>query len=1152
MIFLFGLGSSMVCAAQGFSEYFMKDTLITDCQGILYDSGGPTAAYGHNENITTVIAAGGVVTLTFQGFFQLENNVDFLKIYDGPSIASPLLGQFTGTSVPPTLVANSGYVTLVMTTDNNVAYGGFKMQWTSVQPMPTPPAVSVPVLPSCSSNQLTLHFSTPVQCDWLTTASVTMFQSGQSTTSTSVVGLCDNNGIANDAIVTFSQPFLANCTYHLQLSISIPDNCGVEYSFVISSMFTLSSCPIEAEIIAVDTILCMGNCTPLGAIVMGCGNFTYSWNNGLPATSGPHMVCPTQTTTYTVVVTNINTGASVSVSRTIEVIEAEILTPSQSICQSADDLVMQANTSGNWTGVGLEWGTNIFDPDSALAGINYIYFEKEGCVDSVAITVTPIQAQDSTAACPGTSPFQLIAQPPGGIWNGPHTTAAGIFDPAVIGSYTITYTVNGCVDEVVVNVDTIGNTISLDSLCQSIDYDTLVFSPIGGVWSGLGIVDSLLGVFSPALVNPGMIELTYSIHGCVHTFEVYVKEIQLGNTVQTTCPLQLPAVVYTSQPSPSGGVWSGDGIVDNTTGMFDPSLIADDTWTGVIYQAPNGCSDTIFVYNRQTEVAVDSLMFCLNDAAVELNETLLEAIEPWDGAWSGPGISTNNGSWYFDPAIAGVGVHTIIYTNNTCQDFVTVIVYDDDLPDLPFEFCSTNPEGILVPNWLPGGYWWGVGITDSVLGKFNPAIADEGSYYVYWQSPAGCMDSIAVTVEVFEAAQLSGLESAYCSSTDEILFSATPAGGTLSGDFIDYSFIPAELAPGAYQAIYTVQGVICPSSTDAVTVNIYPPLTATLTISDDTLCPGQSVNLTVNAVGGNAVNGYQYLWSNGGAPIATNTSTPSVNTVITVEVSDGCSTPVVLSASIEVLPSIDVVTTSSDAVCSSEIGWATAEILSQGNYTMAWNGIYQDTVFAQAGTIQTLVVTDVDNGCTYTENVIIDNLPIVSAAFILVPGGECITIEDQDNVSIIDISQNGVTGLWEFGNGETLAYSSGQSITQSYPGPGSYTITLTLQNASGCESIASQQLCILSENPVFIPDIFSPNGDGNNDVLKVRGFGLRKIDFKIYNRWGEEVFSTKTADIGWDGNYRGMPAPSGSYVFTFFARMGETVIEKQGEIVLVR
>lgn len=1138
---------------QIFPEFNMSDTTITECQGILYDSGGPTAAYSNNENLTTVIAAGGVITLTFQGFFQLENNLDFLRVYNGPNSGAPLLGEYTGTTLPPTLTANSGFVTLVMTSDNNVAYGGFKMQWTSEQPIPIPPAISVPNIPDCNSSQINIALSTPVQCEWLATATVKFFVNSQQFTSTGILDNCNGNGQTSLITVNVPQPFTFNCAYNLQLNISIPDNCGTLYPFIISGSFNMNGCGIDAAINATTQELCKGNCAQLQAVVTGCYTYTYAWSNGLPASAGPHVVCPTTTTTYTVIITEQPSGATTTESITIDVEEIEILTVNQTVCQSIDDIVMEATTNGSWYGTGLEWGTNIFDPDSANAGLNYIYFQTENCIDSVAITVTPIATDDIIAACPDSDPFQLEAEPGGGLWSGSsNVTAGGLYTPTAQGTYTVNYTLGGCTDLLTINIADIGGEFILDTICQSVWYDTIAFTPFGGEWIGPGIIDSLYGVFAPEFAPPGDVELLYVIHGCSQVFNVFVKEIKIGAAYQTSCPSEAPLFMYETDPAPPGGYWEGDGIINTTTGLYDPGLIPDNSWTSIIYYAPNGCSDTTFIYNLQTTVQETDLSFCLNDEALSLTENNLGTIGPWGGAWTGPGVGWMNDNWVFNPTIAGVGSHTIYFENNTCIDSLLMTIFPEELPDEAFEFCSTDTPVVLVPNLTAGGTWTGSGITDTAIGLFDPAVAEPGAYYVYWSSPAGCSDSISVFVEEFQEATIVGLSTTYCLIDTEYTFSATPEGGTLSGSLASYSFNPQDLGEGDYTVIYTYTSSVCPASNDEVSFTINPLLTATLTASDDTLCNTQSVTLSVNAQGGNPTSGYNYIWSNGAPSLATNTSTPGQSTTFSVEVSDGCSEPITLSIDIEVLPPIEVVTSSSEAVCPGEIGWATAEVLSEGTYSIQWNNITQDTVYAPAGTIQVLLVTDLINQCTYTESVVIENLPIVSATFIIVPGGGCISSDQKDNVSIIDVSQNGSSGEWNFGNGQTLPYLPGQSITQSYPGPGNYIINLSIQNDDGCEATSIQTLCVLADEPVFIPDIFSPNGDGNNDILFVRGHGIDKIDFKIYNRWGEMVFSTMSADQGWDGRYRGQPAASGNYFYSFRASTGDVVIEKNGEIALVR
>ena len=107
--------------------------------------------------------------------------------------------------------------------------------------------------------------------------------------------------------------------------------------------------------------------------------------------------------------------------------------------------------------------------------------------------------------------------------------------------------------------------------------------------------------------------------------------------------------------------------------------------------------------------------------------------------------------------------------------------------------------------------------------------------------------------------------------------------------------------------------------------------------------------------------------------------------------------------------------------------------------------------------------------------------------------------------------------------------------------------------------------CLLDDDEVLIdvrydfssdiPDAFSPNGDGNNDILYVRGWGIEELlEFRIYNRWGEVVFETTDLNEGWDGNYQGEPVQAGTYVYTLRARssIGQETQLLKGDILLIR
>ncbi len=88
---------------------------------------------------------------------------------------------------------------------------------------------------------------------------------------------------------------------------------------------------------------------------------------------------------------------------------------------------------------------------------------------------------------------------------------------------------------------------------------------------------------------------------------------------------------------------------------------------------------------------------------------------------------------------------------------------------------------------------------------------------------------------------------------------------------------------------------------------------------------------------------------------------------------------------------------------------------------------------------------------------------------------------------------------------------------------------------------------------VFIPNVFSPNQDGKNDVLYIRGKGIDEIQFIIYDRWGERVFESIDINTGWDGNYNGAPMNSAvfAYVLTGKFKNGDP-IDKKGNVTLLR
>ncbi len=141
------------------------------CGGNFVDSGGTTGNYANNENITTTICPtnpGDLVTVTFTAF-NIENNFDFLKIYDGNSAAATLLANLTGTAIPPsfTSTAANGCLTFVFTSDGSVTPAGWIANITCLPP---------PVCQQPTALTTTALLSTSVSLGWTNVGAATSWQ----------------------------------------------------------------------------------------------------------------------------------------------------------------------------------------------------------------------------------------------------------------------------------------------------------------------------------------------------------------------------------------------------------------------------------------------------------------------------------------------------------------------------------------------------------------------------------------------------------------------------------------------------------------------------------------------------------------------------------------------------------------------------------------------------------------------------------------------------------------------------------------------------------------------------------------------------------------------------------------------------------------
>lgn len=115
-------------------------------------------------------------------------------------------------------------------------------------------------------------------------------------------------------------------------------------------------------------------------------------------------------------------------------------------------------------------------------------------------------------------------------------------------------------------------------------------------------------------------------------------------------------------------------------------------------------------------------------------------------------------------------------------------------------------------------------------------------------------------------------------------------------------------------------------------------------------------------------------------------------------------------------------------------------------------------------------------------------------------------------------------------------------------------ITLQVKNGS-CQDTDSITVYFYNNTAgsIFVPNAFTPNGDGNNDCFGIKHkSNFKNYYFAVYNRWGERVFESDSPDYCWDGTYRTTPSEGGTYYYFLSAESNCGKIFKKGDVVLVR
>ena len=205
-------------------------------------------------------------------------------------------------------------------------------------------------------------------------------------------------------------------------------------------------------------------------------------------------------------------------------------------------------------------------------------------------------------------------------------------------------------------------------------------------------------------------------------------------------------------------------------------------------------------------------------------------------------------------------------------------------------------------------------------------------------------------------------------------------------------------------------------------------------------------------------------------------------------------------------------------------------------------------LYANTGTYTITLIANDPSTCNLTDTtrqtITVHPIPIAGFTFSPNPG------QENTPTSFNNTSTGAVRYFWSFGDGDT---SNLTNPVHQYRITGTFDACLIAYNQFGCADTLCQQVSTIIVPLIDVPNAFTPNGDGINDNVFVRGFGISKMTFKIYNRLGQLVFQSADQANGWDGRFKGVLQPMDSYGYTLEVEFSnDSRATKKGDITLIR
>lgn len=955
----------------------------------------------------------------------------------------------------------------------------------------------------------------------------------------------------NNYTATTQSPTIPNTTLGMTGTYSVTVTFAAGCSATASTNVVVAN-NLTATVTPATVSICRYDSTTLRAT--GASNFT--WSNG--ETTDTIRISPANTTTYTVTVDDGN-GCSASASATVTVNPA----PAAAINPATVSLCGSSGGSATLTasgGTGYLWSNNantaaITVTPATTTTYTVTVSDGTSCSSTASAVVTvgtpptiTVNAS-STNVCAGQTVTLTAANGNTYAWSNNATGAVITVNPFTTTTYTVTGTdANGCTGSASININV--------TQAYTATATPTAVSCFGG---NDGAVNLTLGAGGQApftyLWSNGA--TTQNINGLVaDTFDVTVTDnVGCGATASAIVNQPLPILItethtdalcngnadgtitltVTDGTSPYTYLWNDNDVNQNRTGL------AAGTYT-VVVTDNNACTATIpgIIISEPalltiTETHTD--VTCNGAADGTITTTTAGGTTPYSYVWGDGSFPIANRTGL------AAGTYTVtVYDAHQCSATVsativepTALVISETHTDALCKGSATGTIDVTLTGGNPPySYIWEDSSTTGITTEDRSNIP-AGYYAVLATDNSSCTATIGATINEPTALAITETHTnVTCNGLSDGAIDITVSGGITPYTYLWNDNVSTEDRNGIASGTYTVNVTdsnACNISL-SITVNENPVLNVTETHTNAS-CLGYSDGaINITTIGG--ATPYSYLWDDG-AYTQNRTNIPAGTYTVTVTDANTCNESLSIDITEPTGFTIDAVLT--DPTCASNpadgsivltVSGASAPYHYNWSHLNSWAGNIPSSSSVSSLPPDNYTVTVTDNNNCSTDTTF--TLTYVYDFEVEANPMPTIDLGESTNLSFVVTGTSGnYTNMWS-----PASYLSCTDCASPEAAPVVTTLYhLTITNEVGCTATDTVTVFVIPNYDIFIPNAFTPNGDGFNDEFQlfINTKVVQYMSMQIFNRWGEKVYESSDLNFKWDGTYKGVKVPSGVYTY---------------------